>query len=258
LQPPDLVETLRRDDFPFSKSVIPYVVPYSPLKVAREEGILGVNRYFRTLGLEILFKDAAYAPVCLCVRWFHRLSYLDLYAQVAYRACSYKRQILLSRFERTWEKPFLGISYWTRLVLPMKAQRSEMDTELQTLARLFAKMTSLKSIHLILILPPDRDKSDWEILLRELRELKFLNDFSFTIYCKFAWHDDLRANIPTLTTPRGRAYVPTINSNTVRFEGTNLSKGDGLSDFKSILNHTVEVYRQILGMIGWPSGTVSH
>jgi hypothetical protein len=258
LQPPELAEILQRDDFPFSKSVIPYVVPYSPLKVAKEEGILRVNRHFRTLGLEILFKDAAYAPVCLCVRWFHRLSYLDLYAQVAYRACSYRRQILLSQFERTWEMPFLGISYWRRLVLPMKAPRSGIDTELQTLARLFAKMISLKSIHLILLLPPDRDKSDWEVLLRELRELKSLNDFSFTIYCTFAWNDDLQAKFPTLTTPCGRAYVPTINSNTVRFEGTNLSKGDGLGDFKSILNHTVEVYRQILGGIGWPSGRVSH
>ena len=256
LQPPDLVETLRRDNFPFSKSVIPYVVPYSPLRVAKEEGILRVNRHFRTLGLEILFKDAAYAPVCICARWFHRPSYLDLYAQVAHRACAYKRQILLSQYERTWEKPFLGISYWTRLVLPMKASR--IGTELQTLARLFAKMISLKSIHLIIILPLAQNESDWEVLLRELCELKFLDHVSFTIHCTAPWYEDLRASVPTLTTPCGRAYVPVINSNSVCFEGTNLSKGDGLGDFKRILGHMDEVHRQISsGRNGWPSGRVS-
>jgi hypothetical protein len=258
LQPPDLVETLRRDDFPFSKSAIPYVVPYSPLKVAKEEGILRVNRHFRALGLEILFKDAVYAPVCLCVRWFHRLSYLDLYAQVAYRACAYRRQILLSQFERIWEKPFLGISYWTRLVLPMKASRSRIDTELQALARLFAKMISLKSIHLVIILPLAENGSDWEVLLRELCELKFLDHVNFTIHCTSPWYENLRANVSTLTTPCGRAYVPVINSNSVCFEGTNLSKGDGLADFKLILSHMDEVHRQISsGKNGWPSGRVS-
>jgi hypothetical protein len=258
LQPPDLVETPRRDDFPFLKSVIPYVVPYSPLKVAKEEGILRVNRHFRTLGLEILFKDAAYAPVCLCVRWFHRLSYLNRYAPVAYRACAYERQILLSPFERTWEKPFLGISYWTRLVLPMKASRSSIDTEIQTLARLFSKMISLKSIHLVIILPLPQNGSDWDVLFRELCELKFLDHISFTIYCISSWYEDLRASVPTLTTPCGRVYVPVFNSNSVCFEGTNLSKGDGLGDFKCILGHMDEVHRQISsGKNGWPFSRVS-
>jgi hypothetical protein len=119
-------------------------------------------------------------------------------------------------------------------------------------------MTSLKSIHLIFILPPDRNGSGWEVLLRELRELKFLDHVSFTIHCTFPWYEDLRASVLTLTTPYGRAYVPVINFNTVRFEGTNLSKGDGLGDFKSILSHTVEVHRQISsGRNGWPFGRVS-
>jgi hypothetical protein len=225
------------------------------MKVAKKEGILRVNRHFRTLGLEILFKDAAYAPVCLCVRWFHRPSYLHLYAQVAYRACAYRRQILLSPFERTWEKPFLGISYWTRLVLPMKASRSGIDTELQTLARLFAKMISLKSVHLVIILPLAQNESDWEVLLRELCELKFLDHVSFTLHYTSPWYDDLRAGVPTLTTPCGRTYVPVINSNSVCFEGTNLSKGDGLGDFKRMLSHMNEVHRQISS--GWPSSRVS-
>src|SRR5437016_4005018 len=93
LQPPDLPNSLRKD-FPFSKSIIPYVVPYSPLSISGE-GILYVNRYFRTLGLKILFADTAYAPICLCVRWFDQLRFLDFYTYVGYRACSLKRQILL-------------------------------------------------------------------------------------------------------------------------------------------------------------------
>jgi hypothetical protein len=254
LQPPRLAETLQRDDFPFTKSVIPYVVSYSPLKVA-SKGILRVNRYFRTVGLAILFKDAAYAPVCLCVRWFHRLSYLDLYAHVGYLDCSYKRQILLSQFEQT---SFLGISYWTRLVLPMRLSRSGIDTELRTLAGLIVKMTSLESIHLILILPSKG--SDWEVLLHGLRKLKFLDHISFTVHCTFPWYEPLRASALTLTTPSGRAYVPVVNINTVRFEGTNLSKGDGLGDLKRILSHTAEVRRQISWRSrrnGWPSSRVS-
>jgi hypothetical protein len=252
LQPPRLTETLQRDDFPFTKSVIPYVVSYSPLIVA-SKGILRVNRYFRTVGLAILFKDAAYAPVCLCVRWFHRLSYLDLYAHVGYLDCSYKRQVLLSQFERAWEKPFLGISYWTRLVLP-----TGIDTELRTLARLVARMVSLESIHLILILPPDRNGSDWEVLLRKLRELKVLDHISFTVHCTFPWYEPLRASALTLITPSGRTYIPVVNINTVRFEGTNLSKGDGLGDLKRVLSHTVEVRRQISSRRnGWASSRMS-
>jgi hypothetical protein len=241
LQPPNPSETLGRKDFPFSKSIIPYVVPYSPFRVSRE-GILRVNHYFRIMGLGILFQDKAYAPVCLCVRWFDRLRFLDLYAHVGYLACSYKRQILLSPSEPTLELPFLGISNWTRLVLPMKMFSFRTASELRTLSRLLAKMTALKSLHLILILSPDQNGSDWEVLFRELHLLEFLDCVSFTVHCVFPW---LQVKVSTLATTSGRVYVPVIESNTVRFEGVNLSKEEGLRDLKSILSHTYEVHRRI-------------
>jgi hypothetical protein len=108
LQPAELSENLLRKNLPFSESMIPYHVPESPFGVSRE-GILQVNHHFRTLRLRILFQNRAYTPVCLCVRWFDQLKYLRLYGHVGYRACSYKRQILLSSSESTLELPFLGI-----------------------------------------------------------------------------------------------------------------------------------------------------
>ena len=106
-------------------------------------------------------------------------------------------------------------------------------------------MISLKSIHLVIILQLAQNGGDWEVLLRGLCELKFLNHVSFTIHCTAPWYEDLRANVHTLTTTCGRAYVPVVNSNSVYFEGTNLSKGDGLDDFKRILSHMDEVRLQI-------------
>jgi hypothetical protein len=243
MQPHGLPQSSLHKNFPFLESPIPYVVPYSPLSTSGE-GILHANRYFRTLGLKVLFAETAYAPICLCVRWFDRLEFLDRYAHVGYRACRLTRQILLSPSEPTLEMPFLGISSWTRLVLPMKVSRCGIDAELQTLSRLFAKMTSLKSIHLILILSSDRGASDWEVVLQELHKLKFLDCVSFTMHYVFPWYGDL-ARLPTLTLPCGREYVPTISSNTVRFEGANLSKRVGLGDLKCLLNHTYDVHRQI-------------
>jgi hypothetical protein len=109
----------------------------------------------------------------------------------------------------------------------------------------------------VLSLPPVRNENDWEILLRELRELKLLDHVNFTIHCAFSWYEDLQTPVPTFTTPCGRAYVPVVKSNTVRFEGTNLSKGDGLDDFKGIISHMDEVHRQISSRRnGWPSGRV--
>src|SRR5271156_3113937 len=160
LQPVELSENLGRKSLPFSESTIPYHISDSPFSVSRE-GILQVNRHFRTLGLRVLFQNRAYTPVCLCVRWFDQLKYLSLYGHVGYRACSYKHQILLSPFESTLELPFLGISEWTRLVLPMKISRSATKAELRTISLLLAKMVNLKSLHLILKLSPDRNGSDW-------------------------------------------------------------------------------------------------
>jgi hypothetical protein len=228
LQPAELSENLVRSRLPFSESIIPYHVPDSPFSVSRE-GILQVNRHFRTLGLRILFQNRAYTPVCLCVRWFDQLKYLSLYGHVGYRACSYKHQILLSPSESTLELPFLGISEWTRLVLPMKISRSTTKAELRTISLLLAKMVNLKSLHLILKLSPDRNGSDWEVLFQELNKLRFLDHISFTIHCLF-------------TTS---VFDPVVSCSSVQFERRNLSKGEGLRHLKSILNHTCKVHRQI-------------
>ena len=245
LQPHDLSKILPRRDFPFSKSIIPYVIPYSPFGVS-SEGILYVNHHFRNLGLRILFRDKAYAPIYLCVRWFDRLSYIDLYAHVGYRACSYKRQILVSPSEPTLELSFLGISSWKRLVLPMKMPASGTASELQTLSRLFAKMIELQSLHLILIYSPDRDGSDWEVIYQEFQRLEFLDCLSFTIHCIFLRYEDLRARVPSFSSTSGHVYVPTVYFSIARFEGANLSKTDGLHDLKDILGHIYDIYLRIL------------
>jgi hypothetical protein len=63
------------------------------------------------------------------------------------------------------------------------------------------------------------------------------------MYCVFPWYKNT-VGFPTLTLPYGREYVPVVNSNTVRFEGTNLSKRVSLSDLKCLLNHTYNVHQQ--------------
>jgi hypothetical protein len=134
MQPYDLPNSSLHKALPFPESIIPYVVPYSPLSTSGK-GVLHVNRYFRTLGLKVLFAETDYAPICLCVRRFDQLLFLDRYAQVGYRACCLKRQILLSPSKLTLEIPFLGISNRARLVLPMKISRCGIGAELQTLPR---------------------------------------------------------------------------------------------------------------------------
>src|SRR5437764_4487972 len=130
LQPSDLPKTSTAEDFPFSKSIIPYIVPYNPLNVA-SEGIIQTDHHFRALGLEILFQETAYAPICLYARWFYQLRFLDLYTHVGYRPCYFKRRILLSE-----PTPFLRISYWTRLVLALRLSRYEINGNLEILSRL--------------------------------------------------------------------------------------------------------------------------
>lgn len=228
LQPAEPSENIVRKNLPFSESIIPYHVPDSPFSVSRE-GILQINRHFRMLGLRVLFQNGAYTPVCLCVRWFDQLKYLSLYGHVGYRACSYKHQILLSPSESTLELPFLGISEWTRLVLPMKISRSTTKAELQTISLLLAKMVNLKSLHLILKLSPDRNGSDWEVLFQELDKLRFLDHISFTIHCFF------------ITS----VFDPVVDCNSVHFEEGNLSKREGLRHLKSILDHMYKVHQRI-------------
>jgi hypothetical protein len=129
MQPDDLPQKLLHKNFPFSESPIPYVVLYSLLSTLCED-ILHVNRYFRILGLKVLFAETAYTLICLCVRWYDQLGFLDLYEDVGHRACRLKPQILLSPSNPILEKPLLGISNWTRLILPMKISRCGIDAEL--------------------------------------------------------------------------------------------------------------------------------
>jgi hypothetical protein len=228
LQPADLSENLGRKSLPSSESIISSHVSESPFSVSGE-GILQVNRHFRTLGLRILFRNGAYGPVCICVRWFDQLNYLSLYGNVGYRACSYKQQILLSPSESTLELPFLGISEWTRLVLPIKISRSATKAELRTISLLLAKIVNLKSLHLILKLSPDLNGSDWEALFKELDKLRFLDHISLTIHCLF-----------TLS-----VFNPVVECKSVQFERRHLSKREGLCHLKSILDHTYKVHRRI-------------
>jgi len=228
LQPAKPPETLVGKDLPFSESIIPYYVSESPFSLSKE-GILQVNRHLRTLGLRILLHNEAYTPICLCVRWFDQLKYLRLYGHVGYRACSYKHQILLSPSEPTLELPFLGISEWTRLVLPMKISRSTTKDELRTISLLLARMVNLKSLHLILKLSPDQNRGGWKFLFQELNKLEFLDSISFTIYYIF-------------TTS---IFDPVIDCNRFRWEKKNLSKEEGLRSLKTRLNHTYKVYQRI-------------
>ena len=110
------------------------------------------------------------------------------------------------------------------------------------LSRLLAKMSRLKSIYFILIISSDQIGSDWDVMIRELYQLEYLGCIGFTIYCLFPWYEDLRGRFSKFIISYSHEYVPVVNFNSVRFDGVNLSKEIGLSDFKGVLSHTHNVY----------------
>ena len=122
--------------------------PGSPLNRSGE-GILGTNRHFRRLGLEVLFGNQDYAPVCLCVRW--RFSLLNLYLDQPFLS---KRHNLLSLTEKTLELSLPGIRYWTRLVLPMRVQWPKINQDLRIISLIFERMVGLQSLHFTFTILP--------------------------------------------------------------------------------------------------------
>jgi hypothetical protein len=241
LQPPGSVNLDSSvTDFPFADSVIPYTFQCSPL-IKSGEGILKSNRHLRHLGLIILFKHHAYAPVCLCIRWFHQLRFVDLYKQVKSQTCWIKRQVYPSQGDRVSNSPIFGISYWTRLVFPINIFWPQINRDLRSISHIFEQMVSLQSLHLILVFLPDQAQvPDWNILLRVLSELP-LRRVSFTIHRFLRRHEQLLMSIPSLAIPNGPLYRPTTNSGYFSFEAANLPKEAGLSDFHKLLCHTTGI-----------------
>lgn len=238
LQPPNLpyIDLSPRSFAPADS--ITSAAPCSPLNGAGE-GILGINRYFRHLGLEVLFRNRDYTPVYLCVRW--RFGLLDLYLHQTYLS---KRHNLLSLTERTLELPLLGIRYWTRLVLPMRVQWPKANQDLRIVSLIFERMVSLQSLHLTFtFLPGQTQLPDWKILLRVLANLP-LRRISLTANCILDWIEELRTPIPALAIRNGPLYLPTVSVRSFCFEAADLSKEAGLRDLDQLLSHITNIYRQ--------------
>jgi hypothetical protein len=203
------------------------------------EGILRTSRYFRHLGLEVLFRNQDYTPVYLCVRW--RFGLLDLYLHQTYLS---KRHNLLSLTEKTLGLPLLGIQYWTQLVLPMRVQWPKINQDLRIVSLIFERMVGLQSLHLtFIILPGQTEIPDWKILLSVLANLP-LRRVSLTIHCVLDWIEGLRTRIPALLIRDGPLYLPTVNVRSFCFEAADLSKEAGLRDLGQLLDHITSIYQQ--------------
>jgi hypothetical protein len=238
LQPSPSHVRLRKGEFPLSESIVSYQVSYSAF-CQSQEGILMTDHRFRYLGLQVLFENQSYAPICLRVNWARQLRLLNICDQMQYRSGDIRRSILPSFTLQTPDPPFPRIK---RFILLMVVSKEMAKSLPEMLCQTFKHMIALRSVHVVAIFLPDSGSlPDWTALVEALTGLG-LRYVSFSIYCIFHWFGDQQLNISALTVPSTPDYISIIESSFAYFESAKLGKKIGICTFDNVLRQISQLY----------------